>query len=134
MTEIDLDDVDLGFVVNLQILKEVMKDLSVEGRNWWIASDPQDAGERGYISIGFGDAHCNNLSNTVYFQIPVIHSVAPRYQRPRLILLFDSAYVKPEVPGFYAENGVYRQDDLEDFQCFFRPIKKALISRMQMEY
>lgn len=131
--DVDLGDVELGFVVNLDTLREVLKSLSIGGRNWWIASDPQDAAERGYVSIGFGDTHCKNLLNTVYFRIPVINSVAPQYQRPRLILLFDSAYVKPEVPGFYVENGVYMQDDLEDFQCFFKPIKKALINRMQTD-
>jgi hypothetical protein len=131
MSDMDLDNIDLGFVVNLQIFKEVLSQLSVAGRRWWIASDPQDAGERGYITIGHGDPGCEDRLNTVYFQIPVISSVVPRYQRARLVLLFDSSYVKAEAPGFYKEDGIIMQDGLEDFQSFFNPIQEALVARIR---
>jgi hypothetical protein len=37
---LNLDEVDLGFVVNLETLRGVLKSMSVNGRKWWIASDP----------------------------------------------------------------------------------------------
>lgn len=55
---IDFTEVELGFVVDLRTLKETLKSLSVNGRRWWIASDPQDAVEDGFISIGFGHPDC----------------------------------------------------------------------------
>jgi hypothetical protein len=36
----DLDNVELGFAINLGTLREVLKGLSMNGRRWWIASDP----------------------------------------------------------------------------------------------
>jgi hypothetical protein len=41
--EFNPDEIGLGFVVNLETLREVLKSLSVRGRRWWIASDPADA-------------------------------------------------------------------------------------------
>ena len=35
--DVDLDEVDLGLVVNLTILREVFKALSVDGKRWWIS-------------------------------------------------------------------------------------------------
>ena len=41
--DLNLDEVDLGFVVNLETLREVLKSMSVNGLKWWVASDPGDA-------------------------------------------------------------------------------------------
>ena len=38
--DLNVDSIELGFVVNLETLREVLKGLSVNGRRWWIASDP----------------------------------------------------------------------------------------------
>jgi hypothetical protein len=46
-----LDEVDLGFVVNLETLRDISKAMSVNGRKWWIASDPGDA-HRQYNAAG----------------------------------------------------------------------------------
>jgi hypothetical protein len=41
--EIDFDQVELGLVGNLTILGEALKSLSIDGKRWWIASDPHYA-------------------------------------------------------------------------------------------
>lgn len=133
MTDINLDDVDLGFLVNLQILKDVMKDLSVDGRRWWVASDPEDAAAVGSLTIGFGDQNCKERCNILYFEIPVVCSVVPMYHRARLILLVDSSYVKAQTPGFYQEKDGITLDGMEDFVSFFGPLKRALAARIQSD-
>jgi hypothetical protein len=131
MSDIDFANVSLGVVVELQILKEVMQDMSVGGRRWWVASDPEDAAAVGSLTLGFGDPNCKDLLNAVYFLIPIVLSVVPRYHRARLILLVDPSYVKVETPGFYREDGGIVQDGMEDFVSFFAPLKKALAARIQ---
>jgi hypothetical protein len=129
--DVDLDEVELGLVVNLTILREVLKTLSVDGKRWWIASDPYDAAARGYVSIGHGDPHCADRLNTLYFRIPVLGNETPRTGTDRLVLLFDPSTSFPEEPGYYMENGRVMQDPLEDFMRFYCPIKGALIARLQ---
>jgi hypothetical protein len=129
--DVDMDKVELGFVVNLETLREVIKMLNIDGKRWWIASDPQDAAETGALTIGHGDPRCKDRLNAVYFRVPVVSCATPRYQRPRLVLLLDSSYVKPESPGFYVEDGIVMQDGIEDFISFWSPLKKALISQLQ---
>jgi hypothetical protein len=41
--DFSLDEVDLGFVVNLETFRDLLKAMSVDGLKWWIASDPNDA-------------------------------------------------------------------------------------------
>jgi hypothetical protein len=53
--DFSLDEVDLGFVVNLETLREVLKSMSVNGCKWWIASDPGDAIDTHTVTIGRGD-------------------------------------------------------------------------------
>jgi hypothetical protein len=76
--EIDFDQVELGLVVNLTILREVLKSLSIDGKRWWIASDPQDALTTRSITIGHGDPRCTDRLNTLYFRIPVLGNETPR--------------------------------------------------------
>jgi hypothetical protein len=40
---VNIEEVELGFVANLETLREVLKELSINGRRWWVASDPTDA-------------------------------------------------------------------------------------------
>ena len=133
MRDIEFDNVSLGFVVELQLLKKILKDLSVDGRTMWVSSDPQDAGERGYLSIGFGVSKSHDRLNTIYFQVPVVSSVVPKYHRARLVLLLDPSYVTVETPGFYNDEDSIVQDAMEDFVSFFRPLNKALAARIQSD-
>jgi hypothetical protein len=129
--EIDFEGVELGMVVNLNTLRMVLKALSVSGRRWWIASDPYDALERGYISIGHGDPHCSDRLNTLYFRIPLLAHQPLMTGAERLIFLLDPSTCHSEQPGYYLENGRVVQDYLEDFMSFYLPIKNALIARLQ---
>jgi hypothetical protein len=129
----DFDAVELGIVVNLGTLREVLRQMSIDGRRWWVASDPEDAFETGSITIGHGDQNCMDRLNTLYHRIPVVSNEMPRAGTDRLVLLLDPSYVTAEEPGFYIENGRITQDCLEDFVCFFGPIKRALIARMQSQ-
>jgi hypothetical protein len=130
---VDCDGLEVGLVVSLKILRETLRGLSVNGRRWWIACDPYDAAARGYVSIGYGDPLCEDRLNTVYFRFPIVGDVTPKISADRLVLLIDSSACMPESPGFYLEDGRVVQDSLEDFLCFYQPLKRALIARLQIE-
>src|ERR1700756_4489513 len=127
---VNLDEVELGLVVNLKTLREVLKGLRMDGRSWWIASDPHDAAANGFLSIGYGDPQCKDRLNTLHFRVPVIGNETSRAGTDRLLLVFDPYSSIPEEPGFYLENDHVMQDPLEDFLCFYEPIKRALIARL----
>jgi len=131
MSHTDFADIELGIVVNLDTLKEVLKTLSIDGRRWWIASDPEDAVEFGSISIGHGDQMCTDRLNTLHFRVPVISCIVPEYNRPRLVILFDAAYITPLEPGVYVEDGITMHNGLEDFRSFFLPVRNALAKRLR---
>jgi hypothetical protein len=131
--DIDFNGVELGLVVNLKTLRETLKGLSIDGKRWWIASDPYDATVRGYVSIGYGDPRCEDLLNTVYFRFPIVGDVTPTISTDKLVLLIDPSACTPEAPGFYFEDGRVVQDSLEDFLGFYPPLKRALITRLQNE-
>jgi hypothetical protein len=129
--DVDFTEVELGLVVNLETLREVFKGLSVGGKRWWIASDPQDAVENGAIFIGHGDARCTDRLNTLTFRVPVLNDETPTGGTDRIVVLFDPCTSFSQEPGCYIENGRVMQDPLEDFFCFYHPIKRALIARLQ---
>lgn len=52
---LELDEIDLGFVVSVAVLREVLTGPTVNGRRWWIASDPADAISNGWLTIGHSD-------------------------------------------------------------------------------
>lgn len=126
-----LDEVDLAVVVNLETLREVLKSLSIDGKRWWIASDPRDAIGDGYISIGHGDPGCTDRLNTLHFRVPVVNGETPMGGTERLLLLFDESTSFPEERGFYLENSNVMEDPLEDMMRFFGPIKRALVDRLR---
>ena len=128
--DLDTDEVELGFVVNLETFREVLKGLSIDGKTWWIASDPYDAAETGYILVGHGDPESRDRLNLLVFRIPVLNNEIPRAGTDRLVLLFDASTSSAEEPGYYMEDGRVMQDLLEDFRSFFYPIKDALIARL----
>jgi hypothetical protein len=127
----DFDEVELGLIVNIKILREVLKTLSIDGKRWWIASDPHDAATTGYISIGHGDPHCTDRLNTLHFRIPTVGNETPRARTDRIILLLDLSTCSAEESGFYLENGRVVEDSLEDLISFYFPIRNALIARLQ---
>jgi hypothetical protein len=131
--EIDFDQVELGVVVNLTILREVLKSLSIDGKRWWIASDPQDAQTTRSITIGHGDPRCKDRLNTLYFRIPVLGDQTPGGGTNGLVLLLDPSTSVADEPGYYMEDGRVVQDFVEDFVSFYRPIARALIARLRAE-
>jgi hypothetical protein len=126
-----LDEVELAVVVNLDTLRVVLKSLSIDGKRWWIASDPRDAVADGYISIVHGDPGCADRLNTLYFRVAVLNDEMPPGGIDRLVLLFDESTSFSEEPGFYLENSNVVEDPVEDLMSFFEPIKKALVARLR---
>ena len=129
----DLGEVELGFVVNLGTLRDVLKGLSVSGRRWWIASDPMDSLESHSLTIGHGDPGCFDRLNTLYFRVPVLNNKKPWAGTDRLILLLDCSVISAEQPGLYIEAGRLLEDPLTDLECFFQPIRQALIAMLRNE-
>jgi hypothetical protein len=130
---LDCGGLEIGLVVNLKILRETLRRLNINGRSWWIASDPHDAAARGYVSVGYGDPQCKDRLNTMYFRFPIVGDVTLQISTDRLVLLVDPSTCTPEAPGFYLEDGQVAQDSLEDFLRFYPPLKRALIKRLQIE-
>lgn len=100
--EISLDEVDLAVVVNVEILREVLRKLSKNGKRWWIACEPACAMETG-ITIGYGDPGCKDRLNTVYYRVPVLNTQRPLGGPDKLLVLLDSSVVVPEQAGLYRE-------------------------------
>jgi hypothetical protein len=126
-----LDEVDLGFVVKLETLRELLMSMSVNGRKWWIASDPGDAIATHTVTIGHGDPGCEDRLNTLYFRVPVLNEEMPMAGTEKLTLMLDSSVVWAEQPGLYFEGGRVLQDSLADLESFYDPIQRALLKRLQ---
>jgi hypothetical protein len=126
-----LDEIDLGFVVSLETLRQVLKGLSVGGRTWWIASDPSDALESHTVTIGHGDPGCVDRLNTLYFRVPVLNEERPMAGMDKLILLLDCSVASAEQSGLYIEDGRVLKDEIADLESFFVPIRRALIAKLR---
>jgi hypothetical protein len=129
--ELNLDEVDLGFVVNLETLRDVLKAMSVNGRRWWIASDPSDAIATHTVTIGHGDPGCHDRLNTLYYRVPVLNEEMPMAGTDKLTLMLDSSVVSAEQPGIYFEDGRVGPDSVADLQSFYDPIQRALLTKLQ---
>ena len=127
----DFSEVEIGIVVNLQTLREVLKELSFDGMRWWIASDPHDSAETGFVTIGHGDPRCVDRLNTLYYRAPVVGNEKWKERTDRLIVMVDPSTANAEEPGYYLEDGRVVEDPLEDFISFYEPIERALIARLQ---
>jgi len=127
----DFSEVELGFVVNLGTLREVLKGLNVAGRHWWLSSDPQDAVEMGYITIAHGTEGAVDRLNTLHFRIPVVCAGNVAGGTDRLILVIDPSAATAEEPGYYFQNGSIMDDPVQDLYSFILPIQEALIARLQ---
>jgi len=128
---VDRSELDLGFVLSLGTLREVLRSLNVDGRRWWISSDPHDAAEEGFISIGHGCQGCYDRLNTIHFRIPVVGNQGWKARTDRLILLLDSTTASAEDPGYYLDDGRVFEDPVEDLLCFYQPFERALAARLQ---
>jgi len=131
ISEFDNDGVDIGFAVSLGTLREVLKGLSVGGKRWWIACEASDALRIHALTIGHGDPGCCDRLNTLYFSVPVLNEEKPLAGTDGLILLLDSSVLSAVDPGLYMEDGRILQDGFTDIECFFQPIRKALIAKLQ---
>jgi hypothetical protein len=131
--QIELNEVDLGFVVSLAVLREVLASLNINARRWWIASDPADAVRNGWLTIGHGDPGCRDRLNTLYYRLPVLNDDVPGGSTDRLVVLVESSVVSPEQPGLYWEKGRVVQDEIEDIQSFLFPILHALAARFKRQ-
>lgn len=125
--EINMDDVDLAVVVNIEILREVLKKMSGGGRRWWIACETQFALERGHICIGFGDPLCKDRLNTVYYRVPILNTDRPLGGTDKLVVLLDASVITPEQHGLYREGSGVIKDEIADIEDFFLPIRRALV-------
>jgi hypothetical protein len=83
------------------------------------------------LTIGHGDPGRNDRLNTLYFSVPVLNEEKPLAGADGLILLLDSSVLSALDPGLYMEDGRVSRDDFTDMECFFQPIRKALIAKLQ---
>ncbi|MGB8477896.1 MAG: hypothetical protein WCE63_03520 [Acidobacteriaceae bacterium] len=131
ISEFDIEGVDIGLAVSLGTLREVLEGLSVGGKRWWIACEASSAFEMRALTIGHGDPGCSDRLNTLYFNVPVLNEQKPLAGTDGLILLLDSTVLSAVDPGLYIEGGRVLQDGFTDMECFFQPIRKALIAKLQ---
>ena len=122
-----LDEVDIAVAVNIEILRQVLKNLSRNGKKWWIACEPAYAVEAGFVTIGYGDPGCVDRLNTIFYKVPVLNEDPPLGGPDKLVLLFDSSVVVPEQRGLYREGDRVLEDEIADFEDFFTPIVRALV-------
>lgn len=132
-SKFEFAEIDIGFVVNLATLLDILRSLSVGGKRWWIACDPVDALETHTLTIGHGDPACVDRLNTLYFNVPALNDDEPIGGADSLALLLDSSTISAVEPGLYMEDGGVITDPFEDMECFFRPIRQALIDRLKRE-
>lgn len=128
---VDLTEVELGFVVSLGVLREVIQGLNIRGRRWWIASDPHDAAEEGFVTIAHGTQKCIDPLNTLRFRIPFVGNDDPRSRTDGIVLMIEPSTVEAEEPGIYLNNGEILEDPAEDLHNFYAPLEQALIARLQ---
>ena len=125
--ELNLDDVELAVVVNVEILRQVLKTLSRNGKKWWIACEPAYALESGFVTVGYGDPGCVDRLNTVYYKIPILNQDLPFGGPDNLVVLLDSSVVVAEQCGLYREGDRVLEDEIADFEDFFTPIVRAIV-------
>jgi hypothetical protein len=125
--DINFDEVALAVAVNVEILREVLKKLSVTGRAFWIACEPAFAFERGYLTVGFGCPRCTDRLNTVLYRLPILNREQPLGDPDKLVVLIDQAVVVAEQPGLYRNGSGVELDELADLEDFLFPIRRALV-------
>ena len=125
--DLNLDDVDIALVVNVEILRQVLRKLSHNGQKWWIACEPAYALEDGFLTIGYCEPGCVDRLNTVYNKVPLLNDDAPLGGPDKLVVLLDSTVVVPEQCGLYREGDRVLEDEVADIEDFFVPMVRALV-------
>jgi hypothetical protein len=119
----DYGDIEVALVVSIGALRRVLRTLHVQGREWWIASDPYDAKQIGWISLGWGNRHCTDPANVEHFRIPILDS-AEDEAPGKLLVLFDASCIVSEDRHFRSTLG----SSVGGFEEFFTPVKAALVA------
>jgi hypothetical protein len=123
----NFDEVELGFIVNLRTLSETLETLSIDGRRWWLATDPTVALENRYVMLAFGYPGCDDPLNTTYYRLPVLSESLPPTGTDRIAILFEASHFFADVhPG--GRGG----EDSRDFLSAFVPVKLALLRRLEV--
>ena len=122
-----LDEVDIAVAVSVEILRQVLKKLSRNGKKWWIACEPAYTLESGAVTIGYGDPGCVDLLNTVYYKLPILNQELPLGGPDKLVVLVDSSVLVAEQAGLYREDDRVLEDPIADMEEFFMPIARALV-------
>ena len=116
--------IEIALVVSIGALRRILRNLHVNGRHWWIASDPEDARETGWISVGWGDQHCTDVLNTQYFRLPILDS-AQDGTPDKLLVLFDASVIVSEDRRFCSDVG--------DWENFSIPLWAALVTGLRAQ-
>jgi hypothetical protein len=124
-------NVELGFVVSLTTFRQILKDLRVNGTRWWIACDPKEAKRDGALLVGYGDPNCVDRLNTIIFRIPILTSGFGDETPDGLVLLIEPSTISIQEPGLYLERALVKEDFVEDWECFYRPLRRALLDLME---
>jgi hypothetical protein len=125
--DLNLDDIEIALVVNVEILRQVLKKLSSNGKRWWIACEPAYVLENGFLTVGYGDPGCVDRLNTVYYKLPLLNDDPPLGGPDKLVVVLDSSVVVPEQRGLYREGNRVLEDEIADIEDFFLPITRALV-------
>lgn len=125
--EVNLDAVELGVVVRVEILRQVLKGLTTDHREWWIACELDSAFERRYLTLGFGCQGCTDRLNTILYQLPILNAERPIGGLDHLVVLLGSSVVAPEQPGLYRDGNGVVKDEIADIEDFLIPIRRALV-------
>lgn len=125
--DLNWDDIEIAVAVNVEVLRQVLKKLSRNGKKWWIACEPAYALESGFIIIGFGAPGCVDRLNTIFYKVPILNEDPPLGGPDKLVVLLDSSVIVAEQCGLYREGDRVLQDEIADFEDFFTPIVRAMV-------
>jgi len=116
----------VGLVISVGKLRSVIRCLGVNGRRYWIASDPADALETGAITVGFGGRECTDPLNRAFFRIPIVGEGAG-VTPDSIILLLDPAVITSEDRGYHLDKKRFIAECPVDFDEFYSPLKNELL-------
>lgn len=123
-------NVTIGLVISVEELRSVLRGLKVNGKRYWLASDPDSASEIGMITVGFGDRSCSDPLNRAFFRIPIVRESAEG-SPDRLMLLFDASVIEQEDRGYQLAEKQFISESPIDFGDFFCPLKSEPVKRLQ---
>jgi hypothetical protein len=141
VTTFPLDEIDLGFVVRLDVFKQIINGLNSKHNRWWISTEPLETIECGYLLIGHSSAATRGQrdatdavvceAEAVYFRIPVLNTQVPRGGSRHLLLLIHPFAIVPPKAEYFRENGGTLGDLMRNLHSCFPPIKAAMIRMLE---